>query len=44
MWPSMYGDLRTISKVFRVCYPVKTWTVKVEVLLLVLDTSFKNNV
>jgi len=44
MWPSMFGDLRTISKVFHVCYPVKPWTMKAEVPLLVLDTSFKNNV
>ena len=28
MWPSMFGDLRTISKVFHVCYPVKPWTMK----------------
>lgn len=44
MWPSMYGDLRAISKVFHVSYPVKLWTMKAEVPLLLPDTSFKNNV
>ena len=44
MWPSMYGDLRAISKVLHVSYPVKLWTMKAEVPLLLPDTSFKNNV
>lgn len=38
MWPSMYGDLRAMSKVLHVSYLVKLGTMKAEVPLLLPDT------